>query len=229
LESAATIGGPPELLVASALARGHGSFPDRRGSKDGCGRKEKNQCYPVDGSPREWLIATALMPPLLNVRAFRQPLSADYQQCSGVPIGMGVAFAEPVPHLLLRADPELCGQALFIWQVATYLFLHGASGTSSSICWRCDVRIRPGDKLGDAAFLRYYFFTGSARGFAWWCSTISSQSEPADHRRVGAIYGILMAWAVLARPDHSVQLLFPMKVKYFVMIFGRSNCSIRST
>lgn len=119
--------------------------------------------------------------------------------------------------------PSFVVKQFFIWQLATYLFLHGGIwhilfnmlalwmfGSDLETTW------------GTRRFLRYYFFTGIAAGV---CVVVlnylfSNPNVPTIGAS-GAIYGILMAWAVLW-PDRIIlfSFLFPMKVKYFVMIFG---------
>jgi membrane associated rhomboid family serine protease len=119
--------------------------------------------------------------------------------------------------------PALVVKRLFIWQLATYMFLHGGVwhilfnmlslwmfGSDLETTW------------GTRRFLNFYFFTGIGAGF---CAVVLNYmfSNPLIPTigASGAIYGILLAWAVLW-PDRIIlfAFIFPMKVKYFVMIFG---------
>lgn len=119
--------------------------------------------------------------------------------------------------------PSFVVKRFFIWQLATYLFLHGGIwhilfnmlalwmfGSDLETTW------------GTRRFLRYYFFTGIGAGLCVVALNyfFSNPNVPTIGAS-GAIYGILMAWAVLW-PDRIIlfSFLFPMKVKYFVMIFG---------
>src|SRR3984957_6580455 len=86
-------------------------------------------------------------------------------------------LAEVFPWLALRPDYVI--HRLAIWQLATYLFLHGG-------VWH---------------LLRN-----------WGTRTIGAS---------GAIYGLLLAFGVMY-PDTTIlfSFLFPIKAKYFVMIYG---------
>ena len=72
---------------------------------------------------------------------------------------------------------------------------------------------------GTREFYKYFFLTGVAAGVAnvlWnWGSVVPTIGAS------GAVYGILMAYALFF-PDRYVYLyfLFPIKVKYLVLIFG---------
>jgi membrane associated rhomboid family serine protease len=75
---------------------------------------------------------------------------------------------------------------------------------------------------GTRRFLKYYFICGIGAGICdvlvnallgnWYTSTIGAS---------GAIYGLLLAFGVLY-PDTTIlfSFLFPIKAKYFVMIYG---------
>jgi membrane associated rhomboid family serine protease len=119
--------------------------------------------------------------------------------------------------------PSFVVKRFFVWQLATYMFLHGGIwhilfnmlalwmfGSDLETTW------------GTRRFLQFYFFTGIGAGI---CVVVlnylfSNPNVPTIGAS-GAIYGILLAWAVLW-PDRIIlfSFLFPMKVKYFVMIFG---------
>jgi membrane associated rhomboid family serine protease len=119
--------------------------------------------------------------------------------------------------------PAFVVKRFFIWQLATYMFLHGGVwhilfnmlslwmfGSDLETTW------------GTRRFLQFYFFTGIGAGL---CVVVlnylfSSPLIPTIGAS-GAIYGILLAWAVLW-PDRIIlfAFIFPMKVKYFVIIFG---------
>jgi membrane associated rhomboid family serine protease len=125
----------------------------------------------------------------------------------------------------LRPDAVVGG--LQIWRLATYMFLHGGAfhilfnmlalwmfGTDLERTW------------GTREFLRFYFLTGIGAGaltvlvsllpgaiaHQLWISTVVGAS--------GAIYGLLLAYA-LAYPERPILIiLFPVPAKYAVMILG---------
>lgn len=135
---------------------------------------------------------------------------------------------------LLQLDRPLSAFALFpvdvvrhlkIWQLATYLFLHGGFG---HIIWNMLALWMFGAELertwGTRKFLQFYFFCGVGAGI---CVVLANYLLPWGNPAVatigssGAIFGILMAYAVLY-PDRTILwgFLIPIKVKYFVLIIG---------
>jgi len=111
----------------------------------------------------------------------------------------------------------------FVWQLATYLFLHGGIWHilfNMLALWMFGADIE--QAWGTRRFLQFYFFCGIGAGV---CVVVlnylfSNPNIPTIGAS-GAIYGILLACAILW-PDRIVLMsfLFPIKMKYFVMIFG---------
>jgi rhomboid family protein len=109
---------------------------------------------------------------------------------------------------------------LFLWQLGTYLFLHGGFfhilfnmlglwmfGSELEWLW------------GTKRFVRFYFITGVGAAL---CSTlVAPNSTIPIIGASGAIYGILAAYGILF-PDRILLLYFvlPIKAKYFVLILG---------
>ena len=133
----------------------------------------------------------------------------------------GSGFSEALNFLAL--SPRLVVFNFMIWQLGTYLFLHGSIlhilfnmlglwmfGTILERDW------------GTRRFLKYYFICGIGAGLcdvllhavrgSWNTSTIGAS---------GAIYGLLLAFGVLY-PNMIVLMFFiiPIRAKYMVMIFG---------
>jgi membrane associated rhomboid family serine protease len=112
-----------------------------------------------------------------------------------------------------------------VWQLATYMFLHGGI---SHILFNMLALWMFGKELeqtwGTERFLRFYFFCGIGAGL---CVVLANYLLPGGNPAArtlgasGAIYGIMLASAVLW-PDRIVylQMLFPIKMKYLVMIYG---------
>jgi len=112
-----------------------------------------------------------------------------------------------------------------IWQLVTYMFLHGGIG---HILWNMLALWWFGAELegvwGMRRFLQFYFFCGVGAGI---CAVLLNYILPWGNPSVptigcsGAIFGILMAYAILY-PTRTILFAFlvPIQVKYFVMIIG---------
>ena len=116
----------------------------------------------------------------------------------------------------------------WIWQLATYMFLHGGAvhilfnmlgiwmfGTELERLW------------GTRFFLRFYAITGVGAGLTVLAVGLLpfTATEPTYMSITigasGALYGLLMAFAMYY-PDRPILmfLLFPVPAKYFVIIIG---------
>jgi len=108
----------------------------------------------------------------------------------------------------------------FIWQIFTYMFLHGGVFHilfNMFMLWMfgCDIERSWGTK----EFLRYYFITGVGAGL--FTFFLSFNSHIPTIGASGAIFGILVAFAMMF-PDRPIYLyfLFPIKAKYLVLFFA---------
>lgn len=110
-----------------------------------------------------------------------------------------------------------------IWQLVTYLFLHGSVSHllfNMLALWMFGVALERA--WGTRQFLKFYFLCGVGAGLCdlavnallgnWYTSTIGAS---------GAIYGVLLAFGVLY-PEAIILFLFifPIQAKFFVMIVG---------
>ena len=124
--------------------------------------------------------------------------------------------------------PELVLTRGWIWQVATYAFVHADVIHilfNMLIVWMFGVDLER--RWGAAAFTKFYMIC--AIGAA--ATVIAVSLLPFDGSRAmyvastvgasGACYGLLMAWAVLF-PTREILLffVFPVQARYAVMIFG---------
>ncbi|MEJ2048851.1 MAG: rhomboid family intramembrane serine protease [Calditrichota bacterium] len=116
--------------------------------------------------------------------------------------------------------PYLAFQKFYIWQFASYMFLHGGFWHiffNMFALWMFGVELER--TWGTKEFLKFYFLTGIAAGISTaafhWGSMIPTIGAS------GAIYGILAAYALFF-PDRYVYLylLFPIKMKYLALILG---------
>jgi membrane associated rhomboid family serine protease len=110
-----------------------------------------------------------------------------------------------------------------VWQVVTYMFFHAGFG---HILWNMLTLWMFGIDLertwGTQRFLKFYFACGIGAGVAVILVNYAfGDPAVATIGSSGAIYGILMAYAILF-PDRLILFgfLIPIKVKYFVMIMG---------
>ena len=132
-------------------------------------------------------------------------------------LGVGSAFR------LFALSPEAVIRNFAVWQLFTYLFLHGGVMhllVNMFTLWMFGRSLET--DWGTRPFLKYYFLCGVGAGICdvtvnallghWLVGTIGAS---------GAIYGLLLAFGVLY-PNQTVlfDFLFPIKAKYFVMIYG---------
>jgi len=116
--------------------------------------------------------------------------------------------------------PILVWKKYFLWQLATYIFLHGGI---THLLFNLLALWMFGGELesywGSRKFLRYFFFCGIGAGI---CTVLFTpyQFIPVIGAS-GAIYGILLAfgWLFPSRPIY-IYFLFPIPAKYMVIIFG---------
>jgi membrane associated rhomboid family serine protease len=116
--------------------------------------------------------------------------------------------------------PILVWKKYFLWQLATYIFLHGGI---THLLFNLLALWMFGGELesywGSKKFLRYFLFCGVGAGI---CTIIFTpyQFIPVIGAS-GAIYGILLAFGWLF-PNRLIYIyfLFPIPAKYMVIIFG---------
>ena len=131
-------------------------------------------------------------------------------------------FLDPVIGYM-ALFPAAVVKYFFIWQLVTYLFLHG---NVWHLLWNMLALWMFGRELeqtwGTRRFLRFYFLCGVGAGV---CVVAGNYmfGDPTIPTIgcSGAIYGILAASAALW-PDRIIlfSFLFPIKMKYFVAIIG---------
>jgi membrane associated rhomboid family serine protease len=140
-------------------------------------------------------------------------------------IVMGAVFiiqtqASQYIDFYLGLVPVLVWQKFFLWQLATYIFLHGGV---SHILFNLLALWMFGGELenywGPKRFLFYFFFCGI--GAAIFTVVISPFQTVPIIGASGAIFGILLAygWTFPNRPIY-IYFLFPIPAKYLVIIYG---------
>ena len=129
-------------------------------------------------------------------------------------------------HLLtlFGLTPELTVRNFMVWQVFTYLFLHGGIWHlifNMLTLWMFGSPLE--QDWGTRRFLKYYFICGIGAGLFDLALNILF-GHWSDHTTIGAsgaIYGLLLAYGV-CYPEQTVLMnfLFPIKAKYMVMIYA---------
>ncbi len=127
--------------------------------------------------------------------------------------------------IFLGLVPGLVWHEYFLWQLGTYIFLHG---DISHILFNLLALWMFGGELenfwGSSRFLKYFFFCGIGAGIVTVICTVlltpRYQLIPVIGAS-GALYGLLLAFGWLF-PDRRIYVyfLFPIPARYFVIIFG---------
>ena len=128
---------------------------------------------------------------------------------------------------LLGLTPALVVSEYWVWQLATYLFLHGGPVHilfNMLGIWMFGVEL---ERLwGTRQFLKYYAITGIGAGLTVLAVGLLSGAGSITYRATtigasGALYGLLAAFAFYF-PNRPLLMffLFPITAKYFVMIVG---------
>jgi len=139
-----------------------------------------------------------------------------------------LAWVLPAIRLYLGLMPDAVFGRFFLWQPATYLFLHAGFFHiifNMLALWMFGVEL---ERLwGARFFLKYYFVTGVGAGLTTLAVALLPGELGASVRysvtvgASGAVYGLLLAYALYFpnRPIY-LYLLFPIPAKYFVLILG---------
>ncbi|KAA3611305.1 MAG: rhomboid family intramembrane serine protease [Calditrichaeota bacterium] len=103
-----------------------------------------------------------------------------------------------------------------IWQLASYMFLHGSFGHifwNMFAVWIFGSQLE--EEMGSKEFLKYYFITGMGAGL-FFTLVVPNPTLGAS----GAMFGIMAAWLV-KWPNREILLnfLFPIKAKYLIVFF----------
>jgi membrane associated rhomboid family serine protease len=123
-------------------------------------------------------------------------------------------------NLIFGLIPVLVWRKLFIWQLFTYAFLHGGI---FHLLFNMFVLWMFGSELerhwGTRMFVKYALVTGIGAGIS--TVIVSPNLGIPTIGASGLVYGILLGYALLF-PNRLIYLyfLFPIKAKYFVLIFG---------
>jgi membrane associated rhomboid family serine protease len=117
-----------------------------------------------------------------------------------------------------------------VWQVVTYLFVHAPRSIGHILfnmlaVWMFGVELER--RWGTTFFTKYYFICGIGAGVATIViSLLPFEATASSYYGTtigasGAVYGLLMAWALLF-PHRQIlfMLIFPVSARVFVIIIG---------
>jgi len=158
---------------------------------------------------------------------YKRPLSYRYYNATLTLIIINVGMyllMMLVPRIFayLALTPILVVRERAIWQVATYMFLHGGT-------WHILINMlvlfifgsRLEHRLGSSEFLLYYFITGIGAGIAtlavnWYTGMAGIPVVGAS----GAIFGVMLAYATFF-PDTTIFVNFfiPLPARIAVLVF----------
>jgi len=133
----------------------------------------------------------------------------------------GSKFFDYIAWFGLWAD--LVIHKLYVWQLVTYLFLHGGWFHiifNMFALWMFGSDLE--SKWGGKKFLFYYFLTGIGAGILdVTLNTLFVVNPPPTIGCSGAVYGLLLAYGMLF-PERLIYLymIIPIKAKWFVVIMG---------
>src|SRR2546425_986224 len=124
--------------------------------------------------------------------------------------------------------PVLVLHQFWVWQLATYMFLHGGIFHilfNMLALWMFGAELER--TWGTRYFLKFYFVTGIGAGlltvlFSWMPFAFAQQLYRSNIIGAsGAIYGVLLAYG-LYFPDRPIYMyfVFPIPAKVFVAIIG---------
>jgi membrane associated rhomboid family serine protease len=123
---------------------------------------------------------------------------------------------------LFALIPAAVVQIGWVWQVVTYLFLHGSFLHIFFNMYALFLFGRPLEsRWGTREFLLYYFFTGIMAGACTLLWNLFSHPFVPTIGASGAIFGLVLAFG-LEFPDAVLLLFFfiPLRAKYAVFVFG---------
>jgi membrane associated rhomboid family serine protease len=121
---------------------------------------------------------------------------------------------------LLGLVPVWVWGKLFLWQLVTYLFLHGGAFHLLFNLFTLWMFGRELEALwGQRVFLKYYFLCGIGAGVTTVLLTLNTTVPTIGAS--GAIFGVLLAYG-LTFPERQVLLwfFFPIKAKHLIWIFA---------
>jgi len=172
---------------------------------------------------KSWVIKLII----LNVIVFFIQMLLEYYQVFYT-ISTGdilVKNSAPFMTFYLGLTPALVIEKLFIWQIFTYMFLHGGFLHLFLNMYALLIFGMPVEEVwGSKRFLIYYFVTGVGAGICIFAINLMLGEGTYNIPTIGAsgaVFGLLLAFGMLY-PDAEILIFFfiPMKAKYLVVVYG---------
>lgn len=132
-------------------------------------------------------------------------------------------FGWQAPFYYLGLQPYAVVHRLFLWQLVTYLFLHGGFFHiffNMFALWMFGPDLE--QLWGESEFLKFYFLCGIGAGvFDVALTTLFGAPLSLTIGASGAIYGLLLAFGLIY-PNRPIFIWFviPIPAKWFVVIIG---------
>jgi membrane associated rhomboid family serine protease len=146
---------------------------------------------------------------------------------------LGVVYYQALESLTppvldwLALTPALVVKRGYVWQLATYLFLHAGVlhvAFNMLALWMFGVDLER--RWGRTAFYKYYFVCGVGAGLTCIAASLLPFDFVAPVWRTptigasGAVYGLLLAYAILFPSRIIYYFIFPIPVRVYVLIAG---------
>ena len=130
----------------------------------------------------------------------------------------GFHAVDDILRTLFALQPDMVYGRGYLWQLASYLFLHGDLGhilVNMFMLWMFGVEMER--MWGAAKFVKYYFLTGVGAGVLTCFFSPQSRTIGAS----GAIFGVMLAYG-MTFPDRQILFwfVFPMKARHFVLLLA---------
>jgi membrane associated rhomboid family serine protease len=138
-----------------------------------------------------------------------------------------LTLAVPEMIIALGVVPRSVVEGFAIWQLVTYMFLHGGVGHilfNMLSLWMFGTDLER--TWGTRFFTKYYFVTGIGAALTtllWSLSPLPGAASLYDSVMIGAsgaVYGVLLAYGLYFPHRTIMYLVFPIQAKYYVMIAG---------
>ena len=129
-------------------------------------------------------------------------------------------FGWVYPYAFFGLRPYDVTHHLFVWQLVTYMFLHGGFFHILFNLFALWMFASDLERLwGGRRFLFYFFLTGIGAGL--FSVLLEPSAITTTIGNSGAIYGVLLAYGLIF-PDRPIflWLIIPVKAKWFVLIIG---------
>lgn len=132
-------------------------------------------------------------------------------------------FGWQSPFIYLGLQPYAVVHRLYLWQLVTYLFLHGGFFHilfNMFALWMFGPDLE--QMWGESEFLKFYLVCGIGAGvFDVVLNTLFGSPNSLTIGASGAIYGLLLAFGLLF-PNRPIFIWFiiPIPAKWFVVIIG---------